>query len=78
MPDTSKQSPADCPAETDAISMAVNRAARQAAIENALLGYSVPYWINGQVVWVPPDEILAKFEYKKSDQDQLKTHRNGT
>jgi hypothetical protein len=46
-------------AETDEIISAVNRAFRQAVIEHALLGHSVPYSVNGKVVWVPPAEILA-------------------
>jgi hypothetical protein len=49
-------------AETDEISLAIVRAGRQAVIEHALLGRSVPFSINGKVVWVAPEEILARFK----------------
>ena len=67
----------DCPAKMDEISDAVCKAARQAVIEHALLGYSVPFWVDGKVVWIPPDEILVKFGYKKEAPKQPEPHHNG-
>jgi hypothetical protein len=54
---------------------ATSRALRQAAIEHARLGRAIPTTINGQIVWVPPEEILAKFgDVGQSPASQ----RNGT
>ena len=44
-----------------AIEAALQRAGRQAVLDAARAGRSVPSWENGKVVWVSPEEILARF-----------------
>ena len=43
------------------IEAAVTRAVREAVLEHARLGYPVAEARNGKVVWVSPEEILARF-----------------
>ena len=40
---------------------AVTKAARLAVLEHARLGFPVAEWRDGQVVWVPTEEILRQF-----------------
>jgi hypothetical protein len=47
--------------DTDAITAAVQRAAREAVLAHARAGFPVAGWQNGKVVWIPPEEILARF-----------------
>ena len=52
--------------KTQAIQLAVREAVR----EHALLGHAVCVWKDDKVVWLSPEEILAKYgrseaEYKK-------------
>lgn len=42
-----------------AITAAVQRAVREAVLSIARAGHAVPAWRDGQVVWVPPEEVLA-------------------
>ena len=44
---------------TEQITAAIQRAVREAVINHARLGHSVPEWRDGKVVWVSPEEILA-------------------
>jgi len=43
------------------IEAAVQRAVRAAVLAHARAGNPVSTWRNGQVVWVQPEEILARF-----------------
>jgi len=43
------------------IEAAVQRAVRAAVLAHARAGHPVSTWRDGQVVWVQPAEILAKF-----------------
>jgi hypothetical protein len=40
---------------------AVTRAMREAVLEHARLGFPVAESQNGKVVWISPEEILARF-----------------
>jgi hypothetical protein len=46
---------------TAAMDAAVDRAAREAVLEHARAGCPVATWCDGQVVWVQPAEILARY-----------------
>ncbi len=48
-------------ADTDLIQKALNRAFRQAVLEHARAGNPVATSRDGQVVWIPPEEILREF-----------------
>lgn len=39
---------------------AIQKGVRQALREHALLGHPVCVWRDGQVVWLSPEEVLAK------------------
>jgi hypothetical protein len=39
---------------------AVREAVREAVLQHALRGFPVAEWRDGQVVWVPPEEILSR------------------
>jgi hypothetical protein len=39
---------------------AIQRAVREAILEHALLGRSVPIWRDGKVVWLSPEEIFEE------------------
>jgi hypothetical protein len=54
---------------------AISRALRQAAIEHALLGRSIPASVMGKVVWVSPEEVLTKLGEERQTQV---LQRNGT
>ncbi len=43
------------------IDQAVGRAVRQAVLEHARAGRPVCTWQGGKVVWIQPNEILARF-----------------
>ncbi|MBL8799544.1 MAG: hypothetical protein JNM56_37020 [Planctomycetia bacterium] len=43
------------------IEAAVQRAVRAAVLAHARAGHPVSTWRDGQVVWIQPAEILAKF-----------------
>jgi hypothetical protein len=47
---------------SDLITDAIRRAVRDAVVTHAKLGRAVPVARNGKVVWLSPEEILAKFE----------------
>ena len=49
-----------------AIESAISRGVNEAVLTHARLGYAVPEWRDGKVVWVPPEEILATTENKVS------------
>ena len=49
-----------------AIEAAISRGVNEAVLTHARLGYAVPEWRDGKVVWVPPEEILATTENKVS------------
>jgi hypothetical protein len=44
-----------------AIDAAHERANRDALLEHARMGRSVSVWRDGQVVWVTPEEIFARY-----------------
>jgi hypothetical protein len=46
----------------DAIDAAVARATMDAVVNHARLGFAVPEWQDGRVVWVPPAEVLSAHE----------------
>jgi hypothetical protein len=43
------------------IDAAIARAAREAVLQHARAGYPVATMRDGKVVWIPPEEILARF-----------------
>ena len=45
-----------------AIEAAISRGVNDAVLTHARLGYAVPEWRDGKVVWVQPEEILAEAE----------------
>ncbi len=48
-------------ADNDVIGGALLRAARDAALTHARLGRTVPEWRDGEVVWLTPAEIFARY-----------------
>lgn len=48
-------------ADRDLIQAALNRAAREALQRHARDGQPIAVWRDGKVVWVPAEELLAKF-----------------
>ena len=44
----------------DAIDAAIARATQDAVVNHARLGFAVPEWRDGQVVWVQPAEVLSE------------------
>ena len=44
-------------AETDAVEAAVQESVREALLMHKRLGNPVATWENGQVVWIPADQI---------------------
>jgi hypothetical protein len=48
-------------AENARITTALDLATRDALLEHARMGRSVPVSRNGQIVMVPPEEIFARF-----------------
>jgi hypothetical protein len=49
------------PRADDAIEAALKRLGREVVLTHARAGRSVPSWENGKVVWISPEEILARF-----------------
>jgi hypothetical protein len=59
----SKSSTNGTPAkQAELIEEAFRRAVRDAVVTHAKLGRAVPVARDGKVVWLSPEEILAKFE----------------
>lgn len=48
-------------ADNSTIEVALQRAGREAALTHAKLGRSIPTWRDGQVVWITPAEIFARY-----------------
>jgi hypothetical protein len=48
-------------ADNDRIQAALLRAARDAALTHARLGRTLPDWKDGQVVWLTPAEVFARY-----------------
>ena len=46
----------------DAMDEAVAGATRDAVVSHARLGFAVPEWRDGGVVWVQPAEVLSEHE----------------
>jgi hypothetical protein len=44
------------------ITEAIARGVREAVLQHARAGRPVPIWQDGKVVWIPPDEILARLQ----------------
>ena len=42
------------------INEAIRRAVREAVLQHARAGQPVATWQNGQVVWIPAEEILSR------------------
>ena len=57
--------------DEDASFAAVCRAVRTEVLRQARLGISVPEWKDGTVVWVPPEEVFAR--YSDANADKLET-----
>ena len=49
-----------------AIEAAISRGVNDAVLTHARLGFAVPEWRDGKVVWVQPAEILATAENSDS------------
>jgi hypothetical protein len=47
--------------DTAAITAAIQRAVREALLAHARAGFPVAGWQDGKVVWIPHEEILARF-----------------
>jgi hypothetical protein len=58
---TTQTPPAVEPIDMAALDQAHELAARDALLEHARMGRSVPQWRNGQVVQVTPAEIFARY-----------------
>jgi hypothetical protein len=48
-------------ADNEQIGAALRRAGREAALTHARMGRSIPEWRDGQVVWITPEEIFARY-----------------
>jgi hypothetical protein len=48
-------------AENSLLEAALKQAARDALLEHARMGRSVPESRDGQVVWVTPEEVFARY-----------------
>jgi len=51
---------------------AIQKGVREALREHALLGYPVCVWRDGKVVWLSPDDILAKLNGLTTAPEQTK------
>jgi hypothetical protein len=51
----------DVLSDREAIDGALAKAVRDSLLTHARLGRSVPHQLNGQVVWVTPAEIFARY-----------------
>jgi hypothetical protein len=47
--------------DTASITEAIQRATKDAVLAHARAGYPVAEWRDGKVVWVSPEETLARF-----------------
>lgn len=54
-----------------AIEAAISRGVNDAVLTHARLGYAVPEWRDGKVVWVEPAEILATVENPVSPPESM-------
>jgi hypothetical protein len=54
------RSVAELLADRELIDAALSRAARDAILEHARAGHPVATWKDGQVVWLSPEEVLAR------------------
>ncbi|HEY7308076.1 MAG TPA: hypothetical protein VH643_01830 [Gemmataceae bacterium] len=61
MNDQPRPSIAELLADRDLITAAVNRAIQEAVLKHAQAGQAIAVSQNGEVVWIPPAEILADF-----------------
>jgi hypothetical protein len=61
MVDTNRAAFEQTVASNDSINIALLRAAQDAALTHARLGRSIPEWRDGQVVWLAPAEIFARY-----------------
>lgn len=48
-------------ADKEGLLAAVRRATRAAVLDHARSGHPVATWRDGRVVWISPEEILARF-----------------
>jgi hypothetical protein len=62
-------------ADHAAVTAAITRAVRFAVLQHAQAGHAVPEVRDGKVVWVPPNEILARFA--NGFADDLPPAKNG-
>jgi len=60
MNEQSQSSIAELLADHSLINEAIRRAVRGAVLQHARAGQPVAAWENGQVVWIPADEILSR------------------
>ncbi len=51
---------ADLLADGDLVGSALARASREALLSHARAGRAVPICPNGQIIWLSPEEVLAK------------------
>ncbi|HEY7422787.1 MAG TPA: hypothetical protein VH682_00870 [Gemmataceae bacterium] len=65
MSDQPRRSIAELLADHDLITAAVNRAFREAVLKHARAGQAIAVSQNGEVVWIPPEEILADYSFDK-------------
>lgn len=56
-----QRSIADMLADVDLMNEVLGAAMREAVLSHARAGHPVATSRNGQVIWVPPEEILARF-----------------
>ncbi len=61
MVDTNRTAFEQIVSNNDVLNVALLRAAQDAALTHARLGRSIPEWRDGQVVWIPPAEIFARY-----------------
>lgn len=66
MPDPSKRTLAEKLGDRQLIAAAIQQAVREAVLMHARAGKPVCEWRDGKVVWVQPDEVLARFASVKS------------
>ncbi|MFO0928165.1 MAG: hypothetical protein U0736_14195 [Gemmataceae bacterium] len=61
MTPSSHRSIADILTDVDLMNEILGRAFQEAILDHARAGYPIATSRDGQVVWVPPEEILARF-----------------
>jgi hypothetical protein len=67
MNDRPRPSIAELLADNSIITAAIGRGVREALLEHARAGRAVPSWQEGKVVWIPPEEILARLADGQAD-----------